>query len=68
MDIESKEDAKNYGNDYGIQKFKQETPLEPGTVVLATNIGGRGTDFKLSDQVLRNGGMQYVFVCFMINF
>jgi len=30
---------------------------EPGAVTLATNIAGRGTDIKLSDQVQKKGGL-----------
>ncbi|RNA08536.1 pre translocase subunit, partial [Brachionus plicatilis] len=34
--------------------------LRPGDVVVATNVAGRGTDFKLSDLLLKNGGLHVI--------
>lgn len=42
---------------YKIEKINEEGGVRPGTVVVATNIGGRGTDIKLSNEVIENGGL-----------
>ena len=34
--------------------------LRPGDIVVATNVAGRGTDFKLSDLLLKNGGLHVI--------
>jgi len=34
-----------------------ESELEPGRIIIATNIAGRGTDFKTSKEVEENGGL-----------
>lgn len=41
-----------------------EEEINPGEVVIATNIAGRGTDFKTSDELEKNGGLQ-VCVAFL---
>ena len=38
-----------------------------GTVILATNLGGRGTDFQLDERVVRNGGLHVVLTFFTEN-
>eukprot|EP00918_Siedleckia_nematoides_P015472 GHVU01033522.1.p1 GENE.GHVU01033522.1~~GHVU01033522.1.p1 ORF type:complete len:1089 (+),score=187.81 GHVU01033522.1:212-3268(+) len=38
--------------------------LEPGTLVVATNVAGRGTDFAVTDDVNRRGGL-HVCVSFL---
>lgn len=35
-------------------------PLDVGTVVIATNLGGRGTDLKLTKKVLKHGGLHVI--------
>ncbi len=40
-----------------IEEINNRAGIEPGTIVIATNIGGRGTDIKLSDEVKENGGL-----------
>lgn len=40
-----------------IESINKGGGIAPGTIVIATNIGGRGTDIKLSDSVKENGGL-----------
>lgn len=40
-----------------IESINKTGGIQPGTIVIATNIGGRGTDIKLSDIVKENGGL-----------
>lgn len=40
-----------------IESINKTGGIEPGTIIIATNIGGRGTDIKLSDTVKANGGL-----------
>ena len=42
---------------YKIEEINKGTGIEPGTIVIATNIGGRGTDIKLSNEVIERGGL-----------
>lgn len=41
-----------------------EAKIQPGDVVISTNIAGRGTDFKTSDELEANGGL-HVIVAFL---
>ncbi|XP_017266578.1 uncharacterized protein LOC108232940 [Kryptolebias marmoratus] len=43
---------------------KIEKKLLPGDVIVATNLAGRGTDIKVSDQVNHNGGL-FVILSFL---
>jgi len=40
--------------------FKFKERYDPGYVILATNLAGRGTDIKLTDEVEKNGGMHVI--------
>ena len=40
--------------------------MKPKTVIISTNISGRGTDIKLGDEVLKNGGL-HVIITFIPN-
>jgi preprotein translocase subunit SecA len=40
-----------------IEKINKEGGIKSGTIVIATNIGGRGTDITLSKEVKENGGL-----------
>jgi preprotein translocase subunit SecA len=37
-----------------------DTPLEPGEIVVATNLAGRGTDIKLNDAAIKRGGLHVI--------
>ena len=39
------------------QKLEEKGKFEPGQLIIATNLAGRGTDIKLTDEVKRNGGL-----------
>jgi hypothetical protein len=49
--------------DRAYKGFQKEM-LEPGDIVFATNIAGRGTDLKLSDELEINGGL-HVIISYM---
>ena len=40
--------------------IKEIRQLRPGDIIVATNVAGRGTDFKLSPLLLKNGGMHVI--------
>lgn len=44
-----------------------EEKLEPGDIVIATNIAGRGTDFKTSPALKDNGGLHVITAFFPCN-
>lgn len=46
------------GFDSEMQAVKKT--LNPGDVVIATNLGGRGTDFKLDPTLIQNGGLHVI--------
>ena len=41
-----------------------EKEMEPNTIILSTNLSGRGTDIKLNQEVKKNGGL-HVIITFM---
>ena len=41
-----------------------EKEMEPNTIILSTNLGGRGTDIKINSEVKKNGGL-HVIITFM---
>ncbi|XP_075695920.1 uncharacterized protein LOC142662002 [Rhinoderma darwinii] len=41
--------------------------FEPGDVILATNLGGRGTDFKVTKEVNQSGGLSVILAHFPTN-
>uniref|UniRef100_A0A1L8DFD7 Putative preprotein translocase subunit seca n=1 Tax=Nyssomyia neivai TaxID=330878 RepID=A0A1L8DFD7_9DIPT len=64
-------DLKATGNDIRIRTFfdednakATEEELSPGEVVIATNIAGRGTDFKTTKELEKHGGL-HVCVAFL---
>ena len=46
--------------DKEFQKEQQEKALEPGDVIVATNLAGRGTDLKINSQLEENGGLHVI--------
>ena len=40
--------------------FKLKENYCPGSIIFATNLAGRGTDIKLTDEVEKNGGMHVI--------
>ena len=46
------------------QNFEE---LEPGSIIIATNLAGRGTDIPISPKVLENGGMHVCLTFLPIN-
>ena len=40
--------------------------MKPNTVIISTNISGRGTDIKLGEEILKNGGL-HVIITFIPN-
>ncbi|CAD7965980.1 unnamed protein product, partial [Amoebophrya sp. A120] len=56
--------AKKFHNQF-TKKIDEPNPqdkrkLEPGTIIVATNIAGRGTDINLTDEVEKNGGLHVI--------
>jgi preprotein translocase subunit SecA len=49
------------------QKKFLEKELKPGRIILATNLAGRGTDFKLTKETEQNGGLHSLFTYFPRN-
>ena len=41
-----------------------EKPMKPNTIILSTNLSGRGTDIKINSEVKKNGGL-HVIITFM---
>ena len=39
------------------EKLEERAKFELGQVIIATNLAGRGTDIKMTDEVKRNGGL-----------
>ncbi|XP_059353277.1 uncharacterized protein LOC130702152 [Daphnia carinata] len=46
--------------DKDFLKMQHEDEVGPGQVIVATNLAGRGTDFKLSKQLEENGGLHVI--------
>ncbi|XP_057377386.2 uncharacterized protein LOC130698721 [Daphnia carinata] len=46
--------------DKGFQKKQHDSDLVPGDVIVATNLAGRGTDFKIDEQLTKNGGLHVI--------
>ena len=51
-------------SDKVAEKEFLKNKIDSGTVILSTNLAGRGTDIKLTDNVLNNGGL-HVILTFM---
>ena len=47
-------------SDFQYQKINVDEILKEGEVIITTNLGGRGTDIKVSKNVEKNGGMHII--------
>lgn len=59
-----KDCVKLYTRDDTNEKHIVKYRLNPGDIIIATNLAGRGTDIKLSNQIEINGGL-HVLVAFL---
>ncbi|XP_046457674.1 uncharacterized protein LOC124204625 [Daphnia pulex] len=55
-----------YTRDYEQFTFEAKQ-LEIGHVIIATNLAGRGTDIKISDELLKNGGLHICMTYLPLN-
>ncbi|XP_045022952.1 uncharacterized protein LOC116934018 isoform X1 [Daphnia magna] len=46
--------------DKGFQKKQHDSSLAPGDIIVATNLAGRGTNFKINEQLAKNGGLHVI--------
>ncbi|RNA05091.1 pre translocase subunit, partial [Brachionus plicatilis] len=67
IENEIKKEAKRAKINPKILKYRDEKDshvteqeLKPGTILIATNISGRGTDLKTSTELERNGGLHVI--------
>ena len=47
-------------SDIDSEKQFLENKIKPGTIILSTNLSGRGTDIQLSPEVIENGGLHVI--------
>ena len=47
------------GKDNEINLIQKQ--IEPKTVIISTDVSGRGIEFKIDDKILRNGGLHIIF-------
>ena len=47
-------------SDINSEKQFLENKILPGTIILSTNLSGRGTDIQLSQEVIDNGGLHVI--------
>ena len=47
-------------SDINSEKQFLENKIKPGTIILSTNLSGRGTDIQLSQEVIENGGLHVI--------
>jgi preprotein translocase subunit SecA len=47
---------------------KESIPDQQGVIIIATNLGGRGTDFEIkNEEILKHGGMHVMMTYFASN-
>ena len=51
-------------SDIDSEKLFLENKIKPGTIILSTNLSGRGTDIQLSPEVIENGGLHVILTFF----
>lgn len=49
-----------YTRDYEDFEFSEKSALDSGILLLSTNLAGRGTDIKISEKLLQNGGLHII--------
>lgn len=49
--------VRTYTRDYEDFDFDSEKPLQVGQILISTNLAGRGTDIKISEEMIANGGL-----------
>ena len=57
---DTKLQVKMYGRDRKYEQKIVEEELQVGDVIVASNLAGRGTDLKLSPEVIKNGGLHVI--------
>ena len=64
MNLRKDSEAARNSHDDGYNGDRMNKELNPGDVVITTNLGARGTDFLTDDAVNKNGGL-FVLVTFI---
>ena len=72
QDIKKKLLEKNYKGDIytlkdDIEAEQNLEELKPGSIIIATNLAGRGTDIPISDEILKNGGLHVCLTFLPVN-
>ena len=72
QDIKKKLLEKNYKGDIytlkdDIEAEQNLEELKPGSIIIATNLAGRGTDIPISDKILKNGGLHVCLTFLPVN-
>uniref|UniRef100_A0AC34R4D5 Uncharacterized protein n=1 Tax=Panagrolaimus sp. JU765 TaxID=591449 RepID=A0AC34R4D5_9BILA len=52
--------VKTYQREFEEFVFNEKNPLDPSKLLIATNLAGRGTDIKLSETLINNGGLHVI--------
>ena len=47
-------------SDINSEKEFLENKIPPGTIILSTNLSGRGADIQLSQELIENGGLHVI--------
>ena len=71
QDIKKQLEKKYSGHIYtlkdDIEAGQNLEELEPGSIIIATNLAGRGTDIPISDEILKKGGMHVCLTFLPVN-
>lgn len=66
--VECFRNVTTYKREHDEFNFEDEHKLEPHRLIIATNLAGRGTDIKLSDEVIKSGGLHVITAFLPKNF